>query len=97
MKKCSNMSELRTEIDRVDQLIVPLLVERLGYIGQAGDIKQCRDTVRDEWRIEDVVAKAKAAADSGTVDMIEDVYRFLINWSIEHEYVVFDALKAPKD
>ena len=86
------MSEVREEIDRVDQLIVTLLVERLGYIEQAGLIKQDRDTVRDEWRIEDVVTKVKAAcaAEGGNLEMIEDVYRFLINWSIEHEFIIYD-------
>jgi len=90
------MSEIRSEIDRVDQLIVTLLVERLGYIQQAGIIKQDRDTVRDEWRIEDVVSKVKAAcaAEGGNIEMIEDVYRYLINWSIEHEFAVYDEDNA---
>ena len=56
------MSDVRAEIDRVDREIVPLLLERLEYIKQAGHIKTDRDTVRDEWRIEDVVSKAKATA-----------------------------------
>ena len=92
MKNCNNMTEVRTEIDRVDRLIVTLLVERLGYISQAGVIKQDRGVVRDEWRVEDVVAKVKAAcaAEGGDTQMIEDVYRHLINWSIEHEFTVFD-------
>jgi len=93
MKKCQNMTEVREEIDRVDRDIVQLLIERLGYIEQAGLIKTDRAVVRDEWRIEDVVSKVKATceAHNGNVEMIEDVYRFLINWSIEHEFDVFDA------
>ena len=88
------MKEVREEIDRVDQLIVPLLLERVGYIAQAGGIKQDRDTVRDPWRIEDVVSKAKAAAAEagGNEDYIEDIYRHLIEWSISHEFVVWDDI-----
>jgi len=91
-KKCADMKEVREEIDRVDREIVPLLLERLEYIAQAGHIKQDRDTVRDDWRIEDVVSKAKAAAaeEGGNQAYIEDIYRHLIEWSIQHEFVVWD-------
>jgi len=90
------MSEVREEIDRVDREIVPLLLERLEYIKQAGHIKADRGTVRDEWRIEDVVSKAKAAAASqdGNTSYIEDIYRHLIEWSIAHEFVVWDAVNT---
>jgi len=92
LKNCQNMKEVREEIDRVDQLIVPLLLERLGYIAQAGNIKQERDAVRDAWRIEDVVAKVKSAAQmvDGNSVYIEEIYRHLIEWSINHEFVVWD-------
>jgi len=95
MKKCTTMAEIREEIDRVDRDIVPLLVERLGYIKQAGFIKKDRDTVRDNWRIEDVISKviATSKANAGDEKMTEDLYRFLIEWSINHEFDVFDALE----
>jgi isochorismate pyruvate lyase len=91
------MKEVREEIDRVDRLIVPLLLERLEYIAQAGHIKPDRDTVRDNWRVEDVVSKAKATAANmgGNEAYIEDVYRHLIEWSINHEFDVWDS--ANKD
>lgn len=91
-KKCANMKEVREEIDRVDREIVPLLLERLEYIAQAGHIKADRNTVRDTWRIEDVVAKAKATAaeEGGNQAYIDDIYRHLIEWSISHEFVVWD-------
>lgn len=86
------MTEVRAEIDRVDRLIVPLLLERVGYIAAAGEIKPDRNTVRDAWRIEDVIAKVKATAESqgGNADYIEDIYRHLIEWSINHEFDVWD-------
>ena len=94
MKQCRNMSEVRAEIDRIDRLIVPLLLERLEYIKQAGHIKLDRDAVRDDWRIEDVVAKAKKVAEqqSGNQQYIEDIYRHLIEWSIAHEFTVWDGV-----
>ena len=99
VKKCQTMDEVRAEIDRVDREIVPLLLERLTYIAQAGHIKSDRDTVRDEWRIEDVVTKAKTTAKNakGDTGYIEDVYRFLIDWSIAHEFTVWDDVNAQTD
>ncbi len=93
MKACQNMSEVREEIDRVDRLIVPLLLERLEYIKQAGGIKADRDTVRDNWRVEDVVSKALATAskENGNKQYIDDIYRHLIEWSINHEFGVWDG------
>ena len=88
------MDELRAEIDRVDRLIVPLLLERIKLIAQAGHIKTDRDTVRDDWRIEDVVSKVKAEAalQGGDTSYIEAIYRNLIEYSINHEFDVWDEV-----
>lgn len=96
MRQCENMAELRDEIDRVDRLLVPLLLERIELIAQAGHLKTDRDTVRDEWRIEDVVAKVKAEAakQGGDINYIETLYRFLIDYSINHEFDVWDHVNA---
>jgi isochorismate pyruvate lyase len=90
------MSEVRAEIDRVDREIVPLLLERLEYIAQAGQIKQDRSAVRDNARVEDVVSKALATAKSqdGNEQYIEEIYRHLIEWSINHEFGVWDKHAA---
>jgi len=83
----------------MDRTIVPLLLERLAYIAQAGSLKKDRDTVRDAWRIEDVVNKAKstATANGGNSKYIEDIYRHLIEWSINHEFVVWDEINDQED
>ncbi len=86
------MAEVREEIDRIDRSIVPLLVERLHYIKEAGKIKTDRNVVHDDARIEDVVEKALVTANSldGDNQMVNDIYRFMINWSINHEFDVWD-------
>lgn len=94
MKQCDNMADLREEIDKIDREIVPLLLERLQLIAQAGHIKLDRDTVRDEWRIEDVISKVKAEAAKrgGDTVYIETIYRHLIAYSIDHEFDVWDEI-----
>ena len=91
--KCQTMAEVRSEIDRIDRALVALLAERLTYIEQAGHIKGERSAVRDEARIEDVVAKVVAAGEkTGLPRTIADpLWRLLIEKSIEHEFTVFDG------
>lgn len=90
---CSSMAEVRREIDRVDRAIVTLLAERQAYIAQAGHIKGERSAVRDEARIEDVVAKVRAEAERRGAHpaLVEELYRRLIEWSIAYEFTVFDG------
>ncbi|RMF11233.1 MAG: chorismate mutase [Alphaproteobacteria bacterium] len=87
------MTDVRREIDRVDRAIVALVAERQNYIEQAGRIKTGRDTVRDPARIEDVIAKVRAAAarEGAHPDLLETVYRAMVEWCIKYEFTVFDA------
>ena len=56
-KACATMAELRKEIDALDRHLVEVLCLRLGYMERAAEIKDHRNKVRDEERIEDVVQK----------------------------------------
>ena len=87
------MDDVRREIDRIDRALVALLAERQTYIEQAATIKTDRAAIRDDARIEDVVAKViQEAWDAGLSPHIaEPLWRLLIEKSIEHEYAVFDA------
>lgn len=93
---CQSMADLREAIDHLDRDLVALLAVRQTYIERAGVLKPTRDTVRDEARIADVVAKVRqAATQAGLSDvMAERVWRTLIEASIEHEFAVFDT-RAP--
>lgn len=94
--ECRTLDDIRREIDRVDRLLVRLMAERLTYIERAGVIKRSKETVRDEARIEDVVAKVLVAATREGVppEIAEPIWRQLIELSIAHEHVVFDAAHA---
>ncbi len=93
------MTDVRREIDRVDRELVPLLLERLDYIRQAGHIKPDRDTVRDPARVEDVVSKVRATTEmmGGNQRYVEDIYRMLIEWSIQYEFGVWDDRNSPEE
>ncbi len=91
--QCEGMSELRAEIDRLDKALVKLLSERQRYIERAAEIKSDRTVVRDEARIEDVVAKVLAEARKVglSAEIAEPVWRTLVERSIALEFQAFDA------
>ena len=87
------MDELRTEIDRLDRLLVRLLSERQRYIERAAEIKSHRTAVRDEGRIADVMAKVLAEAKTAGLspDIAGPVFRTLVECSIALELRAFEA------
>ena len=91
--QCSSMNEVRYEIDRLDRVLVRLLSERQRYIERAAEIKLNRTSVRDETRIEDVIAKvlAEAGRTGLSADIAEAVWRTLMERSIAHEFGAFDV------
>lgn len=93
---CATMAEVRQGVDALDRALVKLLAERQRYMDAAARIKGERAAVRDEGRIEDVVAKVKAEARSqGLSEAIaEPVWRTLIERCIAYEFEVWDALRA---
>lgn len=97
-KTCNDMSDVRDAIDALDREIVALLADRLHFIGEAARIKPRRDQVRDEPRVEDVIAKVRAAAVASGMDpdFIEPIYRALVERSIAHELDLFDRRDALK-
>ena len=88
------MAEVRAEIDRIDREIVALLAERAGYVRRAAHIKGRRAEIVDSERIEDVIAKTRGRArDLGlSPELVEPVYRLMIERFIELEKAEFDRL-----
>jgi isochorismate pyruvate lyase len=93
---CTTMAEVRQGVDALDRALVALLAERQGYMDAAARIKPDRNVVRDEARIEDVVAKVKAAArEAGLSEAIaEPVWRTLVDRCIAYEFGVWDRTRG---
>ena len=60
-KDCSNMEEVRAEIDRIDQALVDLIGERFTYVDRAWQLKQSPAEARVPWRIQQVIDKVRDA------------------------------------
>ena len=92
-EQCESMAEVRAAIDVLDEEIVTLLARRFRYVDAAARIKQRRDQVRDDERISTVIdqVRSKAAAQGAPADLIANLYRNLIELSIERELQSFDG------
>lgn len=84
---CTSMDDVRRGIDALDRRIVALLGDRFRYIEAAARIKPNPEDVRDEARIAEVVDNVgRAAAEEGVpVDLVEDLYRMLVEYSVRYE------------
>jgi isochorismate pyruvate lyase len=95
IQHCETMLDVRRHIDALDDVIVPLLAERGGYVAQAARIKQDADQIYDAARIEFIVdrVRAKARAAGAPEAVIEATYRAMIDAFIEFERGEFKRLR----
>jgi isochorismate pyruvate lyase len=89
------MQDVRAEIDRLDVALVGLWVERVGYIDRAAVEKTgvgC--PARIDARVEKMVAnvRAGAAAQGFATELVESLWRQLIDWSITREETVLGPM-----
>jgi isochorismate pyruvate lyase len=93
------MLEVREGVDAADRALVALLALlalRQRYMDAAARIKPDRASVRDEARIEQVVANVLAEAQGRGLSrsIAEPVWRVLIERSIAHELAAWDAARS---
>jgi isochorismate pyruvate lyase len=93
---CATMADVRHEIDRLDRVLVALLAERQSFMDAAARIKGNRGAVRDEARIQDVLAKVRVAATQAGLShaIAEPVWHALMERCIAYEFVSFDRQRA---
>jgi isochorismate pyruvate lyase len=97
VKPCTTMRDVRREVNALDDILVPLLVERVGYMAHAARIKQDATQVRDEARIQAIVdrVRERALAEGGDADVMEAIYRSLMEACIAYEHREFARLREP--
>ena len=85
---CRDMSEVRTEIDRIDMALVDMIAERFGYVERAWQLKLvAKQEANVPWRNQQVIDKVRArAAGLGLPpDLCEALWRQMIGWFIQYE------------
>jgi isochorismate pyruvate lyase len=85
---CADLSQVRIEIDRIDNDLVDLIAERFGYVERAWQIKLgLKQEASVPWRNQQVIDKVRArAVDRGVPpDLCEALWRQMIGWFIQYE------------
>ncbi|MFM2423015.1 MAG: hypothetical protein RL291_1545 [Pseudomonadota bacterium] len=85
---CKDLSDVRTEIDRLDAALVALIGERFGYVERAWQIKLgLKQEANVPWRNQQVIDRVRAHAEKAGVppDLCEALWRQMIGWFIQYE------------
>ena len=85
--ECTDMEQVRGEIDRIDANLVDLIGERFTYVDRAWQLKKSPAEARVPWRIQQVIDKvrARAAANDLPPELVEALWRQMIGWFIQYE------------
>ena len=92
---CETMTDVRQGVDEVDRMLVALIARRQGYMDAAARIKPSRSVVRDEARINQVLANVKTEAVKHGLSrgIAEPVWRELMERCIAYEFDVWDSTR----
>ena len=95
VQHCATMTDVRRCVDALDDVLVPLLVQRTAYMTQAARIKQDVNHVRDEARIQAIVdrVRQRAVVEGGEPAVIEAIYRDMMEVCIAFEHREFARLR----
>jgi isochorismate pyruvate lyase len=86
-KDCRDMTEVRTEIDRIDASLVDLIAERFSFVDRAWQLKTNPGEAYVPWRIQQVIDRVKARADEKGLppELTEALWRQMIGWFVQYE------------
>lgn len=86
-KDCTDMIEIRAEIDNIDTQIVKLIAKRSEYVHEAAKFKTDENSVKDSKRVQQVLnSKKELATEHGAPPaLIEELYKMMINFFINKE------------
>jgi isochorismate pyruvate lyase len=96
---CTDMADIRAEIDRLDSALMGLLAQRAAYIDRAAQIKAgISMPARIDDRVGEVLANVARHAAAAGLDAgpYTDMWRILIEWSIAREEKTLGK-KPPND
>lgn len=82
-----SLARVRSEIDEIDDELVAILARREQLVRRAGNLKSDESAVRAPERVEQVIAgvRRRARAHGADADIVERVYRTMIDCNIDLE------------
>ena len=91
--ECANIQEVRDEIDIIDREVIEALSKRFQYVIAAARFKTSEASVRSPDRFQAMLQQRREwAQESGlNPDVVENIYRHLVNYYIEEELKHYKA------
>lgn len=85
--ECENMSDIRTEIDKIDRQVIQLMGRRFEYVKAASKFKTSETGVKAPERFKAMLLQRRewAVEEGLNPDAIEKMYFDLVNHFIEEE------------
>ena len=95
MIECNSIEEVRNNINNIDEQIVKLIAQRGKFVNQAAKFKKDSDAVKAPKRVEEVISKVNKLAqlNGANEEVVENIYRTMINSFIKLEMKEFEKLK----
>ncbi|QIL39745.1 isochorismate lyase [Pedobacter sp. HDW13] len=86
-ESCKDINEIRSAIDAIDQQVIQLIGERFKYVKAASKFKVNEEAVKAPERFKNMLLQRRDWADAAGLnpDIIEKVYRDLVNYFISEE------------
>ncbi|MGD9931066.1 MAG: chorismate mutase [Mangrovibacterium sp.] len=86
-KSCTNISEVRDEIDRVDRMIMELLARRQEFVCEIVRFKTDEESIVAKSRQEQLYKQRRVWAEELHLspDMIDEVYKTIVRHNIKKE------------
>jgi isochorismate pyruvate lyase len=95
-KQCKSVEEIRECLDELDLQIIELLAERQGYINEIVKFKIDEEDIIANVRQQEVINLRRKWAEINKMDpdLIEDLYKTLIQFNIQKELNIFRNQKS---
>ena len=92
-ENCTDMEDIRVEIDNMDRDIIAILGKRFEYVKSASKFKTSETSVRAPERFKSMLEQRRAWALSEGLspDAIEKMYRDLVNHFIKEEMAKWES------
>ncbi|MBD1879152.1 isochorismate lyase [Coleofasciculus sp. FACHB-T130] len=86
-KDCSNIEEIRQEIDKIDRQIIAVFGKRFEYVKAAAKFKTDETSVKAPERVKSMLQQRRLWAEEQGLnpDVIEKLYQDLVNYFMDEE------------
>ena len=86
-KKLSSLKKVRSEIDKLDDKILPLMIKRSQLVENALELKKLKSQIRDPKRIKIILDKIERNSEKYDVNkkLLRSIWKSMIECYIDYE------------